>query len=264
MRKMLDGRTILVLGVGPSLGRATALMCADEGANLALAARSQPVLDEVSREVTARGGSAITRITDMNDAGDCKALVAETVARFGHIDGLVTVAHAAEDNKTITESEDDLSNWRPIIDTNIYGTLQMIKAVIDQMVTQESGGSIVIINSMTANLPWPGLLPYASSKAALAAAARQMALEYGPRKIRVNSLHCGAILNDGLWDNLQYLATLNGTTKEEEYTKIAALSPLGSIATPEEYVGSILYLLSDLSAPVTGISLHVNSGRYMA
>ncbi|RYD94164.1 MAG: SDR family NAD(P)-dependent oxidoreductase, partial [Sphingomonadales bacterium] len=217
MRKMLEGRTILVLGVGPSLGRTTALMCADEGANVVLAARSQPVLDAVSAEVAERGGASVARITDMNEAGDCKALVADAVERFGRIDGLVTVAHAAEDNKTITECEDDLSNWRPIIETNIYGTLQMTKAVIDQMVRQESGGSIVMINSMTANLPWPGLLPYASSKAALAAAARQMALEYGPRGIRVNSLHCGAILNDGLWDNLQYLATMNGTTKEAEY-----------------------------------------------
>jgi NAD(P)-dependent dehydrogenase (short-subunit alcohol dehydrogenase family) len=264
MKKMLDGRTVVVLGVGPSLGRSTALMCADEGANTVLAARSQAVLDEVSREVAERGGASIAYITDMNEAEDCKALVAAAVARFGRIDGLVTVAHAAEDNKTITQSEDDLSNWRPIMETNIFGTLQMIKAAIDQMVRQDGGGSIVIINSMTANLPWPGLLPYASSKAALAAATRQLALEYGAARIRVNSLHCGAILNDGLWNNLQYLAEMNGTTKEEEYEKIAALSPLGSIATPEEYVGSILYLLSDLSTPVTGISLHVNSGRYMA
>src|SRR4051794_26973320 len=113
MKKMLEGRTILILGVGPSLGRSTALMCADEGANVALAARSQGVLDEVSREVAGRGGASIALQVDMNRAEDCKRLVAEAVARFGRVDGLVSVAHMAEDNKTITECEDDLSNWRP-------------------------------------------------------------------------------------------------------------------------------------------------------
>lgn len=264
MKKMLEGRTIIVMGVGPSLGRSTALMCAEEGANVVLAARSTTLLDEVASELAGKGGTSISVAADMNDAEQCKRVVAEAAARFGRVDGLVSVSHRAEDNKTITQCEDDLSNWRPIMDTNFFGTLQITKAVIDQMVAQKRGGSIVIINSMTSNLPWPGLLPYASSKAALAAATRSLALEYGPNRIRVNSLHCGAILNDGLWDNLQHLATMNGTTKEEEYEKIAALSPLGSIATPEEYVGSILYLLSDLSSPVTGVSLHVNSGRYMA
>jgi NAD(P)-dependent dehydrogenase (short-subunit alcohol dehydrogenase family) len=264
MRKMLDGRVIIVMGVGPSMGRATALMCAEEGAAVALAARTRETLDSVAQEVGARTGTSIALPTDMNNAEDCKRLVAETVARFGRVDGLVSVGHRAEDNKTITECADDLSNWRPIMDTNFFGTLQVVKAVIAQMIRQKTGGSIVLINSMTAHLPWPGVLPYSSSKAALAAAARSLALEYGVHKIRVNGLHCGAILNDGLWNNLQFLAGQNGTTKEQEYGRIAALAPLGFIATPEEYMGSVLYLLSDLSKPVTGVSLHVNSGRYMA
>jgi NAD(P)-dependent dehydrogenase (short-subunit alcohol dehydrogenase family) len=239
-------------------------MCAEEGAVVALAARTRETLDSVAREVAAKTGTSIAVETDMNNPEHCKRLVAETVARFGRIDGLVSIGHRAEDNKTITECADDLSNWRPIMDTNFFGTLQLVKAVIAQMIRQKSGGSIVLINSMTANLPWPGVLPYSSSKAALAAAARALALEYGVHKIRVNGLHCGAILNDGLWNNLEFLASQNGTTKEQEYERIAALAPLGFIATPEEYMGSVLYLLSDLSKPVTGISLHVNSGRYMA
>jgi NAD(P)-dependent dehydrogenase (short-subunit alcohol dehydrogenase family) len=263
MRKMLEGRTIIVMGVGPALGHATALMCTEEGASVALAARSPEQLERVAREVAAKGGASLSIPTDMTNLEDCKRLVEQTVERFGRIDGLVSIAYRPDDNKMLTESEADLANWRPVMDTNFFGTLQVTKPVIEQMIRQDLGGSIVIINSMTTHLPWPRGLPYAASKAALASATRTLALEYGKHQIRVNSLHCGAILNDALWVSLGHLARSNGTTAQQEYERIAAMGALGFLATPEEYMGSVLYLLSDLSKPVTGISLHANSGRYM-
>ncbi len=263
MAKNLEGKTIIVLGVGPAMGRVTALMCVEQGANVALGARSEAMMESVAKEIKDKAGQSISVPTDLNNAAQCKRLVQETVSAFGKVDGLVSIGYLPEDNKLITEVDDELSSWRPIMDTNFFGTMQLTKAVIDQMLKQGKGGSIVIINSMTTHLPWPRTLPYAASKAALASAARILALEYGKHQIRVNNLHCGAILNEALWRNLDFLAEQRGTTKEEEYKRIAALGALESIATPEEYVGSILYLLSDLSAPVTGISLHANSGRYM-
>ena len=263
MRRMLDGRTIIIMGVGPALGHATALMCTDEGAAVALAARTPAQLGRVAMEVAAKGGSSISVPTDMTRLEDCKRLVEQTVERFGRIDGLVSIGYRPDDNKMLTESEEDLANWRPVMDTNFFGTLQVTKPVIEQMIRQDTGGSIVIINSMTTHLPWPRGLPYAASKAALASATRTLALEYGKHKIRVNSLHCGAILNDALWVSLGHLARQNGTTAQREYERIAAMGALGFLATPEDYMGSVLYLLSDLSKPVTGISLHANSGRYM-
>jgi NAD(P)-dependent dehydrogenase (short-subunit alcohol dehydrogenase family) len=263
MRKMLEGRTILVMGVGPAMGHATALMCTEEGASVALAARSAEQLERVAEEVAARGGASISVPTDMTVLEDCKRLVDQTVERFGRIDGLVCVGYRPDDNKTLTESDENLANWRPVMDTNFFGTLQVVKPVLEQMIRQEQGGSIVIINSMTTHLPWPRGLPYAASKAALASATRTLALEYGKHRIRVNSLHCGAILNDALWVSLRNLARRNGTTAQQEYERIAAMGALGFLATPEDYMGSVLYLLSDLSKPVTGISLHANAGRYL-
>lgn len=264
MRKMLEGRTIIVSGVGPALGHATSLMCTEEGASVVLAARTRETLDGVAKEIAEMGGESLSVVTDMNKVADCKRLVAETVARFGRVDGLVAIGYRPDDNKTLTESDEDLANWRPVMDTNFFGTLQVVKPVIEQMQRQEQGGTIVIINSMTTHLPWPRGLPYAASKAALASATRTLALEYGPKKIRVNSMHCGAILNAALYRSLDNLARRNGTTRDQEYEKIASMGALGFLATPEEYMGSVLYLLSDLSKPVTGISLHVNAGRYMS
>jgi NAD(P)-dependent dehydrogenase (short-subunit alcohol dehydrogenase family) len=263
MHKILEGRTIVVLGVGPAMGRATALMCAEEGAAVVLAARRGDQLHEIAEDIAVRGGRALRVPTDMTDASDCKRLIDRAVEHFGRVDGLVTVAAMPEDNLLITECPDDLSNWRPIMDTNFFGTLQVVKQTLEQMLRQGDGGSIVIINSMTSQLPWERVLPYAASKAALAAATRVLALEYGSHKIRVNSLHCGAILNDALFENLDGLAERMGSTRDQVYQQIAGMNALGFIATPEEHMGSVLYLLSDLSKPVTGISLHVNSGRFM-
>jgi NAD(P)-dependent dehydrogenase (short-subunit alcohol dehydrogenase family) len=263
MRAMLEGKTVIVLGVGPAMGRATALLCANEGASVVLAARSAEQMESVADEIEQAGGGSLSVPTDMTSAPDCKRLVERAVERFGRIDGIVTVAAMPEDNLLITESPDDLANWRPIIDTNFFGTLQAVKQVIEQMLRQAGGGSIVIVNSMTSQLPWERTLPYAASKAALAAATRSLALEYGAHGIRVNGLHCGAILNDALFENLDGLAARTGSTREEVYNQIAGMNALGFIGTPEDHMGSVLYLLSDLSKPVTGISLHVNSGRFM-
>ena len=263
MRRMLEGRTIIVLGTGPSLGNATAMMCTEEGASVVLAARSKETLDSLAAEVEAKGGSARPVVTAMTKREDCEAMVAAAVARFGRVDGLVAIGYRPADNKTITDVDDDFAEWKAIVDTNVFGTLQVIKPLVAQMKRQEQGGSIVIINSMNSHNPWPRGLPYAASKAGLASATRTLATEYGRDQIRVNSLHCGAIVNEALWVSLENLAKANGTTKQEEYQRIADMGALGWLPTPEEYMGSVLYLLSDMSKPVTGISLHVNAGRFM-
>jgi NAD(P)-dependent dehydrogenase (short-subunit alcohol dehydrogenase family) len=263
MRKQLEGRTIIVLGTGPSLGEATAMMCTEEGASVVLAARSKETIEELAAKVEAKGGSALPVVTDMTDVRSCEELVAAAVEHYGRVDGLVAIGYKPADNKTILDVDDDFENWKAIVDTNLFGTLQVIKPLVAQMSKQEHGGSIVIINSMNSHNPWPRGLPYAASKAGLASATRTLAIEFGRQKIRINSLHCGAIVNDALWVSLDNLAKSRGSTKEEEYQRIADMGALGWLPTPEQYMGSVLYLLSDLSAPVTGISLHVNAGRYM-
>jgi NAD(P)-dependent dehydrogenase (short-subunit alcohol dehydrogenase family) len=263
MQNLLQDRVVIVVGVGPALGRATALACAGEGARIVLAARSEAKMAEVAEEIAARGGTSLSVPTDMTSPGDCRRLVSEAVQSFGRVDGLVCVAYRHHDNSTITDSPDDLANWRPVMDTNFFGTMQIVKPVIEQMQRQGGGGNIVIINSLNTHNPWPRTLSYTASKAALAAATRSLATEYGPDNIRVNSLHAGVIFNDSLYITIDDIARRNGTTREEEIAKITALSPLRAQTTPEEYTGSILFLLSDMSKPVTGVSLHANAGRYM-
>jgi NAD(P)-dependent dehydrogenase (short-subunit alcohol dehydrogenase family) len=262
MQNLLQDRVIIVVGVGPALGRATALACANEGAKVVLAARSDAQMAEVADEIAANGGTSLSIKTDMTRPEDCKRLVAQAVAEYGRLDGLVCVAYLHHDNSTITDSPDDLANWRPLMDTNFFGTMQVVKPSIEQM-QRNGGGNIVIINSLNTHAPWPRTLSYTASKAALGAATRSLATEYGPDNIRVNSMHAGVIFNDSLYITLDDMAKRNGTTREEEVAKITALSPLRQQTKPEEYTGSILFLLSEMSKPVTGVSLHANAGRYM-
>lgn len=262
MRNLLQDQVIIVVGVGPALGRATALACVDEGATVVLAARSEGKMAEVADEIAARGGTSMSIATDMSKASDCKQLVTKVVEAYRRVDGLVCVAYQHHDNTTITDCPDDLANWRPVMDTNFFGTMQVVKPTIEQM-RRQGGGNIVIINSLNTHNPWPRTLSYTASKAALAAATRSLATEYGPENIRVNSLHAGVIFNENLYITLDDMARRNGTTREQEVAKITALSPLRQQTTPEEYTGSILFLLSDMSKPVTGVSLHANAGRYM-
>ena len=89
MRKLLQDRIVIVVGVGPALGRATALACADEGAKVVLAARSEDKMAEVADEIAARSGTSVSGVTDMLDAKDSEHLVAKPVETFGLVDGLV-------------------------------------------------------------------------------------------------------------------------------------------------------------------------------
>ena len=262
MQNLLQDRVVIVVGVGPALGHATAMACSAEGAKVVLAARSEETMGATAREIAVSGASSISVPTDMNEPEDCRRLVARAIDAFGRVDGLVCVAYRHHDNSTITDSPDDLANWRPVMDTNFFGTMQVVKPAIEQM-QRQGGGNIVIVNSLNTHSPWPRTLSYTASKAALAAATRSLATEYGPDNIRVNSMHAGVIFNDSLYITLDDMARRNGTSREQEVAKITALSPLLQQTKPEDYTGSILYLLSDMSKPVTGISLHANAGRYM-
>jgi NAD(P)-dependent dehydrogenase (short-subunit alcohol dehydrogenase family) len=263
LTKHLSNKVIIIAGAGPGVGHASAVMCAQEGADVVLAGRTLETLESVAADVREVGGRALTVVADITSAPDCARLADEAIKEFGHVDGLVVVAYRSADKKTMLESEDDFSNWQPIVEANVFGTLKIVKAVASRMVTQGTGGSIVIINSMASNQPWPMFGAYAGSKAALAGFTRNMAWELGTHKIRINGMHAGGIWNEPLKKHIQLVAERNGTTPEEELRKEEALCALGYVPPAEDYAGSVMYLLSDLSKPVTGQALHANAGRFM-
>jgi len=257
---LLKDKVIVIAGVGDGVGRSLALRATAQGARAVLVGRTASRLEAIAAEVRAQGGTAEPVICDLSSMADCRRVADTAMAKFGAIDGLAMVAYRPPDQKSLEECDDDFAEWREVMDFNVFATLNIIKAVSPKMV---SGGSIAIVNSMTSHLQWPLLAPYAAAKAALASYVRTLALEFGPRGIRINGMHAGGIANASAEAYIHLLAERFGRTVEEQRALNVATYPLGYLPPPDQYADALIYLLSDLSAAMTGQGMHVNGGHYM-
>jgi NAD(P)-dependent dehydrogenase (short-subunit alcohol dehydrogenase family) len=123
-----------------------------------------------------------------------------------------------------------------------------------------AGGSIVIVNTMSAHRPQPRFGGYAAAKAALAMITRTLAAELGPQGIRVNGLHPGYIWGPNVEMYFAHKASQRGVDPQVVYAEVAGESPLGFVPTAEQIAGAVVFFASDLSAAVTGQALDVNAG----
>lgn len=262
MKELLKDRVVLIAGAGPGLGRSFALACAREGAKVALIARKDSTVDPVLAEVKAAGGDAMKITANLIKPEESIRAVEEAAAHFGRVDGLVVVTAREADSKTLEEQPDDLSLWRYIVEFNVFLNMQLIRAVTPHM-KKAGGGSVVIINSTASNYPFPKLTPYNAAKSALVAAGQTLAKELGPYKIRVNNMHPGSIDNEPMQAELRRQAEREGTTYDVVRGRMEGENALRHITTPDEYAGTVLFLLSDMSSAITGESIHVNGGWHM-
>jgi len=256
---LLTGRSAIVSGVGPGLGRSIALALADAGADVALAARRAETLDAVASEVEARGARACVVPTDVTNPADCRALVETTNAELGRVDVVVNNAFTEEDWREPFDGFDP-ARWRAPMEVNCFGALTLSQAAVP-FLRQAGGGSIVMITTLSVKNPVPLLAGYAASKRALTTAAQVLAQELGPDGIRVNCVAPGHIRGGSLDEYFAWIADQRGVDVEDVAAEIAALNALPHLATPDEIAGAVLFFASDLSRMVTGQALDVNCGR---
>lgn len=255
---LLADKVAVVTGIGPGIGRATALALAREGASVALGARSEGSLRETADEVDALGGRAVWHPTNIAEADACRELAALAVDSFGRVDVLVQNAFMHPNFKTVEEA--DPEDWRRSYKVNVLGTLNMVQAVLPHM---GEGSSIVITNSMSARNSEPKSGAYAASKAALLSMVRSLTRETGSRGIRVNSVVPGWVLGPSLDVYFEWMSSERGCTPQEVHDEIAGETALNRLVTPEDVAGAIVFLASDLSRGVTGIALDVNAGHWL-
>ena len=256
---LLAGRVGIVSGIGPGLGRAVALALAREGADVVLAARTAPALEDVAAEVRAAGRRALDVPTDVTQPEQCRRLAEAAHAAFGRIDVLVNNAFRSGPYEPVEQAS--LEDWRKVFDVNLFGTLGLSQAVV-QFMKAGGGGSIVMINSMSMRVIEPGFGGYAASKGALLTAAQTMAKELGGSGIRVNSVVPGYIWGPALERYFTDLARQRGTTPEAVYAEVASRTALGRIPTSEDVAAAVVFFASDLARAVTGQALDVNAGHY--
>jgi NAD(P)-dependent dehydrogenase (short-subunit alcohol dehydrogenase family) len=256
---LLAGKVAIVSGIGPGLGRAVALACAREGADVALAARTPAALEEAAGAVRALGRRAVAVPTDVARPDDCRRLADATVRELGRVDVLVNNAfRSAPYDPVETASMDD---WRAIFDVNVFGSIQLSQAVVPHMRAQ-GGGAVVMVNSMSMRIVEPRFGGYAASKGALLLAAQTLAREVGVHGIRVNSVVPGYIWGPALQRWFASLAQQRGTTAEAVYQDVAGRTALGKLPDPEAIADAVVFLASDLSRAITGQALDVNGGHF--
>lgn len=257
---LLPGKTVIVTGVGPGMGRQLALIAAREGAQVAVAARSADFIREVAGEIASEGGSAIAVPTDVADSDACARLAAATLEAFGRIDGLVCSAYKIADGRPFESA--DLDAWMANMNITCFGSLRMIQAALPAMKAQ-GGGAVVNIGALASAQPAPGQADYAVSKAALEGATRQLARELGPHGIRVNVARMGWLWGKPVQDYLAWDAARRGVDMQTLVDDIASRVALGMIPPEDDCARSALFLVSDYARMVTGAVLDVNGGEYL-
>jgi NAD(P)-dependent dehydrogenase (short-subunit alcohol dehydrogenase family) len=258
---LLEGKSVVITGVGPGMGCKLALVGAAEGARVAISARSKGFIDEVAQQITAQGGTAIAVATDVADAAQCERLAAASIEAFGRIDGLINSAYVFGGGRPLDRF--GLDDWFANMDVTFFGAMRMIKAVLPVMKRQHHG-AIVNVSTRSIVQPLSGEGAYVAAKSALNGATRQLAAELGPYNIRVNAPRMGWLWGAPVQSHIPHLARTRGVSEQEVIDGIVRDIPLGVIPPDEECAKSVLFFVSDYARMVTGTSLDINGGQYMA
>ncbi|KUI36667.1 SDR family oxidoreductase [Mycobacterium sp. GA-2829] len=260
MSGLLDGKVVVISGVGPALGTTLARRCAEAGADLVLAARTVERLDDVAKEVTGLGRRALAVGTDITDDGQVANLVERTLEAYGRADVLINNAFRVPSMKPLANTT--FEHIREAIELTVLGALRLTQGFTPALA--DANGAVVNVNSMVIRHSQAKYGAYKMAKSALLAMSQSLATELGEQGIRVNSVAPGYIWGDTLKSYFNHQAGKYGTTVEEIYEATAAASDLKRLPTEDEVASAILFMASDLSSGITGQTLDVNCGEYKA
>src|SRR5918995_6417713 len=231
----LHGRVIVITGAGSGIGRATSLLAAQQGASVAAIDADEGGLDVTVDAVRRAGGAIAWRLADVTDRAGLTAAIASLAEDVGPLDGVF--ANAAILPPPSPVEAIDWDQWKQVLETNLTGAVRTLVASLPYVV---EGGSLLVSGSSMALRPREQRLAYVAAKAGLHAAARALALELAPRRIRVN------VLAPGLTDT-PMVRRIPGHVE----TGLASV-PLGDLVPAEEVAALAVHLLSDESRHVTG------------
>ncbi len=252
--RLLEGRTVLVTGAGGGVGEGIALACATHGANIVIAARRTETGDPVAAEIERRGGHAVSVRCDVADRDDVDAAVATAVERFGGLDTMVHNALAPTGPPHQIEDV-PVETWRSMMDTAVRASFNCAQAAFAQL--RERQGSLILLTSAAGVEGSPYIPAYGLVKAAQRGLAKSLAREWGPLGIRVNCIGPVAMTP----------AMKVSAEKSPVFTDglLVGRTPLRRIGDPEPDIGPVaVFLASDLSRYMTGQTLIVDGGGFMA
>jgi NAD(P)-dependent dehydrogenase (short-subunit alcohol dehydrogenase family) len=247
----LKDNVAIVTGGSAGIGKATAILFAEEGARVVIADCDAPAGEECADEIRTNGGQAIFVEADISKEDKCRRVCDEAAKAFGNINILVNNA-ASFILKGLEASE---SEWQKILSVNVMGTAFMSRFASEYM-KQAGGGSIVNLGSISSFVAQPSFITYSATKAALVQMTRNMALDLAPFNIRVNCVCPGTILTRASSDHMERV----GQTLDEFLAEQAPKHLLNRVGDPREVAYPILFLASDEASFITGAHLMVDGG----
>ena len=243
----LQGKTIVVTGASSGIGRQVAIVCAQKGAKVALIGRNLERLEETKLQLEGEGH--LTASFDLTDLEHQKELVADIVVKMGVIDGLVNCAGISTTFPFKLMTPDKMEEF---FKTNVYATIELTRQVLNFKNVNKQGASIIFLASVMGCVGENSKSLYSLTKGALIAGCRSLAIEYAPKKIRVNVVSPG-LIETAINRHQPYLAN------PEKRKQTEALYPLG-LGETTDIANACVYLLSDASRWVTGQNLIVDGG----
>ncbi len=250
--QILEGRVAVITGAGSGIGRAGAEILARHGALVIASDQDGPAANETAKRIVASGGTAKAVAADVRGDEDLNALITGTVTDFGRLD--ILHSHAGIQVEGTLEQVDPAgmdASWQ----VNVRAHFMAARLAVPQM-KRQGGGAIVITSSNSGVLYDREMIAYATSKHAVVAMTRQMALDYAKHNIRINAL-CPGWVDTPF--NSPFMKQMGGRDALERY--VSEQIPMGRWASTDEIAEALLFLASDRSSFMTGQALVVDGGE---
>jgi L-rhamnose 1-dehydrogenase len=249
---LLEGKTVLVTGASKGIGRAVAVGCAREGADVAINFHGdQAGAAAAVAEIEALGRRAISVRGDVADPASAPAFVEAAVEAFGKVDVFVNNAGICPFHAFLDMPVDVVERT---FRTNLHGAYFMVQAAANQMVRQGHGGAIIAVSSISALVGGEYQTHYTPTKAGVHSLMQSCAIALGRYNIRCNSVLPGTIATDINKDDL---------ADSEKRNYMISRTPLGRLGEPDDMAGPVVFLASDMARYVTGAALLVDGGMYV-
>jgi 3-oxoacyl-[acyl-carrier protein] reductase len=249
MTRALDGQVALVTGATRGIGRAIASTLAAAGATVIATATTDDGAATIAAYLKEAGNAGTGIKLDVADGDAVDAALADIASRFGAIAILVNNAGITRDNLLLRMKDDE---WDAIMATNLKPAFRLAKGVLRGMMKARHG-RIIQIGSVVGASGNPGQTNYAAAKAALVGFTKSLAQEVGSRNITINCVAPGFVDTD-----------MTKALPEAQRAALLEKIPLGRLGSPEDIANAVLFLASPQAGYITGATLHVNGGMYMA
>jgi NAD(P)-dependent dehydrogenase (short-subunit alcohol dehydrogenase family) len=255
----LDGKTVVVTGAGRGIGKEIALLAAQAGASVVLAARTSGQLEEVAAQIAAGGGTSMTYAADLTDKGAADELIKATFDRFGGVYALVNNAGAnAIANLAMLKEED----FRAVYEINVFALFRLTKAAVRRMIPARAG-RVINISSVAAKFGSAYNSAYSSAKAAVLGFTRSVARETAQIGITANAVCPWHVDTELVREAMARRGKMFGKTGDEYLRGIIEESPQKRLIEAGEVAALCVFLMSDHARGITGQALNVCGGVMM-